>query len=180
MLEGGIKVEGKASFIILIAIVAFLSLALALFGGYVFFFQSHHEGDASGGEGSKVYVPKDEEISTISLFSEKQIFNLKATDAEPGRKIPPMLQINGVELDYFIEVAGIKNPTEKITKYKSKISELVSEYFQSVSYLDVKSVEGREKIKKDLLKKINDLLKENEKSKNDIIYNIIFQNWVYT
>lgn len=171
--------EGKASFIILIAIVAFLSLSLALLGGYVFFIQGHNTSNTDTKDGHETTKesskPKDEELSTEALFEEKKVFNLKN---EANAKIPPMLQINGVEIKYFKVVAGIAKPTEKLVLYKPEIREMVSTYFLNIGKEEVTSVEGKENIKKDLIKRMNDMLKENEKSKNDIIYNIIIEEWI--
>jgi flagellar basal body-associated protein FliL len=170
--------EGKASFIILVAIVAFLSLALALLGGYVFFIQGHNSNDEPESvtkvESTK---PKDDELSRLALFDEKKVFSLKN---EANSKTMPMLQVDGVEILYFKTVAGIKNPMEKLNLYKSELREMVSLYFQSIKIEEVKSAESRENIKKDLVKRMNDKLKENEKSKNDIIYNITIQDWIYS
>lgn len=165
--------EGKASFVILLAIVAFLSLTLALLTGYVFFMQGHPVTGSSEEHDYAGVLPKDEEIFKDKLFEAKRIFNLKA---EPGSK-PTMLQVSA-ELVYFKEVPGIKSTGTKIATYKSDIVELVSTYFLNVRAEEVKTPEGKEKIKSELIKKANALLKANEKSKNDIIYNIVFDDWL--
>lgn len=164
--------EGKSSFVILIAIVAFLSLTLALLAGYVFFGGGNIITNDPNPK-LTASLPKDEELIKLKLYEEKKVFNLKGEDN--GKMT--MLQISA-ELVYFKEIAGIKNPSLKIGTYKSELAELVSTYFQGVTSSEVKTPEGREKIKVELIKRLNAKLKENEKSKNDLIYNIILEDWL--
>ena len=169
--------EGKAGFIILIAIVAFLSLTLALLTGYVFFTGGHQPQVAATAVQESTAgstKPTDEELVKEKLFEEKKFFNLKP--GENGKA--GLLQLNA-ELVYFKEVPGIKLPSAKITASKTEIKELFSTFFLNVTLSEVSTPEGRDKIKAELVNKINEMLKENEKSKNDIIYNIVLEDVFY-
>jgi hypothetical protein len=105
------KLEGKSSFFVLLFIVAFLSLALAILAGYVFFFSG--SGNKTEVVSVQTEVPDDEDLASMILFDGKKIFNLKKeSDAGDASKAVPVIQVN-VELKYFKKVKGIKNIQEK-------------------------------------------------------------------
>ena len=57
--------------------------------------------------------------------------------------------------------------------------EIISKYFLGLSIEDIKKNAAIDNAKKDLKKKINDFLMENEKVKGEIIYNVNFSEWLY-
>lgn len=167
--------EGKKSgFFILIGIVAFLSLALALLAGYVFFVR----GDSSNsgeGENKVITVPKDEELLSEKMFSENTAFNL-ITEGKDNRI--HVILVN-VELQYFAKFEGIKDTTVKIQSNKSKLVELIGTYFQGLTIDDVKKTDSKEKARAELKVKMNELLLQNEVKNGELIYNVIFEYWFY-
>jgi flagellar basal body-associated protein FliL len=166
--------EGKGSFFILLFIVAFLSLTLAALAGYVFFVAGTPKTTAEVSQKETTKRPPDEDLVTEKVFDSKAIFNLKSVD---NNKIA-FIQINA-EISYYKKINGIKDTTVKITTYKSEIRELIATYFQSLTLEEVKQNPTKKKAKEDLKKQINELLMASEKQKNNIVYDIIFEDWLY-
>lgn len=167
---------GKSSFFILIAIVAFLSLTLAMLAGYVFFVQGGEKVQAV--EEPKDYsgiVPKEEDLVREKLLPEKTFFNLKSDDPDET----PVIVVN-LEITYFKKTSGIKDTTIKIASNKSKLIEIVGTYFQSLYIKDVMDgVKAKEKARNNITLLMNDYLKSNENDKSDIIYTVTFEQWFY-
>jgi len=165
--------EGKRSgFFILIGIVAFLSLALALLAGYVFFVQGNH---LDGGQKKQIVVPKDEELLSEKMFEENTAFNLKTE----GKDNEIHVILVNVELKYFAKFQGIKDTTVKIQSNKSKLIELVGTYFQGLTIDDVKKADSKEKARAELKKRMNELLLQNEEKDGELVYSVVFEYWFY-
>jgi flagellar basal body-associated protein FliL len=169
--------EGKSSFFVLLFIVAFLSLALAILAGYVFFFSGN--GNKTEVVTVRTEVPSEDDLGSMLLFEGKKIFNLKTSSVQgEATKSIPVVQVS-VELKYFKKVKGIKNVPEKITPHLSEINELVGNYFLNITLEEVSQGTAKEKAKKELTKQINDILKAAGNGKNDIIYTVIFGEWFF-
>lgn len=167
--------EGKKSgFFILIGIVAFLSLALVLLAGYVFFVPKGADGKGLDKE-KIVTVPKDNELALVSMFDKNTAFNLKSSEKDNTVHI---LLVN-VHLQYYKELKGIEDTAAKIETNKKKLSELVGTYFQQLSFEDVKKGEAKEKAREDLKEMMNDYLLQNEVVNGELVYSIIFDYWFY-
>ncbi|HOM02064.1 MAG TPA: flagellar basal body-associated FliL family protein [Acetivibrio sp.] len=165
--------ERKSSFFVLIGIVAFLSLALALLAGYIFFVQGGQDG-AQKSPDKAVVTPKDKDLMKIKLFDEKTPFNLKSTDP---KKIS-VIVVN-VEVSYFAKVKKISDTTAKIEANKSKLQEIVGTYFQSLTLEDVMKSDAKERAREELTKMMNDQLLANENTNSDIVYTVVFDQWFY-
>lgn len=178
--------EGKGiSFIILLVIVALLSLTLAGLAFYVFITAGSTSKSAtetaSNKESVKV-VPKDDELGVMELFKEKRYFNLKQTDD----KKMSVISISGAELQYFVKgepVKGLKaaDIKKKVEAKKKEIIELMGTYFQNITVEEIKLPDAKEKAKKELTNRINELLNhgEKEKDKKEYAYTVIFEEWFY-
>lgn len=168
--------EGKKSgFFILIGIVAFLSLALVLLAGYVFFIGGNVGIGQAAEPKKEITVPKDSELALEQMFTSNTAFNLQTTKND--RDIHVIL-VN-LQIQYFIKFDGIKDTTLKIQSNKSKLSEIVGTYFQNLSIDDVKNSDAKEKARAELKKMMNDYLMQNEKKDGDLVYSIIFDYWFY-
>jgi len=165
--------ERKSSFFVLIGIVAFLSLALALLAGYIFFVQGG-QGEGHNSASKVVVTPKDKDLMKIKLFDEKTPFNLKNTDS---KKIS-VIVVN-VEVSYYAKVKKISDTTAKIESNKGKLQEIVGTYFQSLTLEEVMSSDAKEKARENLTKMMNEQLLANEKTDSDLIYTIVFDQWFY-
>lgn len=169
--------EGKSSgFFVLIGIVAFLSLALVLLAGYVFFVSGNSAGTGEAAEPKKeITIPKDSELTLEQMFSSNTAFNLKSK--ENDKEIHVIL-VN-LQVQYFIKFEGIKETTLKIQSNKSKLSEIVGTYFQGLTIDDVKKADSKEKARAELKKMMNEHLLQNETKDGELVYSIIFDYWFY-
>lgn len=168
--------EGKKSgFFILIGIVAFLSLALVLLAGYVFFIGGNVGIGQAKETKKEVTVPKDSELALEQMFESNTAFNLQTTKEDKDIHV---ILVN-LQVQYFIKFDGIKDTTLKIQSNKSKLSEIVGTYFQNLSIDDVKNPDAKEKARIELKKMMNDYLMQNEKKDGDLVYSIIFDYWFY-
>lgn len=167
--------EGKkGGFFILIGIVAFLSLALVLLAGYVFFVRGSDDGQKAEKE-KIVTVPKDDELALFPMFEKNTAFNLKSGGKDNAIHV---LLVN-VQVQYYKELKGIESTSGKIESNKSKLSELVGTYFQQLSIDDVKKADAKENAREDLKKMMNEYLLQNEAINGELVYNIIFDYWFY-
>lgn len=166
--------EGRGSFFILLVIVAFLTLALAVLAGYIFFVAGTPETKIEYVSTDGPIRPNDEEIAMLKLYEEKEYFNLKNDDPN---KIA-VIRVN-LELVYYKKAGSIKDVAAKLTTYNGEIKEIVGTYFQNLTLDEVKRPETKETAKKDLTKKINELLVATEKDKKDVLYTINFEDWFY-
>ena len=168
--------EGRGSFFILIVIVAILTLTLAVLAGYLFIFANNpHETvkDAGMQNETEKKRPAESELAQKKLYNEKKYFNLKSENGKLS-----IIQVN-VELWYFKKVKGIKSTDEKIALNESKIKQIIGTYFQNMTLEEVRMPETKERSNKELTKMINEYLVSNEKSKEDIIYEVVFEEWFY-
>lgn len=166
--------EGKGSFFILLIIVAFLTLALAVLAGYLFFVAGSPKTTTVEVQKETTKRPVDEDLEMKKLFEGKKYFNLKNSD---DKKIA-VIQVN-VELVFYKKIKGIKDVKKKIDAYDGEIKEVVGTYFQNMTLDDAKKPEMKEQAKKELAKKLNELLTASEKEKKDIIYTVNFEDWFY-
>lgn len=164
--------EGKGSFFILLFIVAFLSLTLAVLAGYVFFVGGSPKTGVEATKQEATKMPAETELGRKKIF-EKQLFNLKKSDSKEVAVIKVSAEI------VFLKGKDIKKTEAKIETYESEIKEILGTYFLNKTVDEVKQPEAKEKAKKELLKKINEIMTASEKEKNDIVYSIIFDEWFY-
>ncbi len=119
--------------------------------------------------------PSYDDLQSIMLFEEERMYSLKKTpevDVE-------LVQIPQIEMLCFKDVPGIKDPVEKINSYSNQLREFISVHFQGVHPDDVINPEGRERIKLELLKGMNEVLKINLDTDSDLIYNLVIEGWMY-
>ena len=135
--KGGIELENKSGFFILISIVAFLSITIALLTGYILL-QDSNPVSAKDPQNQNVRIPLEKELLKEKLFEEKTAFNLKSEEAE---KVSVIVE---VELSYYKKVKGIKTPQIKLKQIKVN-QEIVGTYFQRLTIDDVADVEFKEK-----------------------------------
>ena len=170
--------ESKGTFFILIIVVAILTLTLAALAGYLFLVQGAPQTkvDEKTSVDTKV-VPKEEDLSELHLYEGKRYFNLKNDDP----KRIAIIQVN-VSLKCYSEFKeGKKTVTaeEKISSYSLEIQELIVRFFLLTTIEDVKHPDVFDKAKEDLKKQINELLNEGQKEPKDIVYKVIFSEWLF-
>jgi flagellar basal body-associated protein FliL len=172
--------ESKGTFFILIIVVAVLALTLAALAGYLFLVQgtSNSSGTAAASEATVKEVPKEEDLVTIALYEDKSYFNLKNDDP---KKIA-MMQVS-VSLKCYKTLKEKENKKviveEKVAAYSDEIKELISRFFLSETLEDVQSPEVMNSAKEELRKQINELLNEGSKHPEDVVYRVIFSQWLF-
>lgn len=170
--------ESKGTFFILIIVVAVLALTLAALAGYLFIVQgaSKVEGEAVVATEVVKSIPKKADRTTIPLYEGKRIFNLKNDNPD---KIA-MMQVS-VSLDCYKVLKEDKKVIveEEVRAYSEEIQELVVRFFLTKTIEDVKNVDVMDKAKQDLTKQINALLNEGVKHPEDIVYKVIFSEWLF-
>lgn len=167
--------ESKGTYFILIIVVAVLALTLAALAGYLFIVQGAPN---NKGEAAVVVkdVPKEDEFIKIPLYEGKRIFNLKNDDPN---KIA-MMQVN-VTLKCFKTLREDKKVIveEKVHGYSEEIQEIVVRFFLTRTIDDVKDLAIMDKAKEELTKQINELLNEGVKYPEEIVYKVIFSEWLF-
>lgn len=122
--KGGIELENKSGFFILISIVAFLSITIALLTGYILL-QDSNPVSAKDPQNQNVRIPLEKELLKEKLFEEKTAFNLKSEEAEKVSVI-----VVSVELSYYKKVKGIKTPQIKLKQIKVNFKKLWEHIFK--------------------------------------------------
>lgn len=168
----------KSGFMILLIIVVVLTIVVAALAGYILLFSGNNQKSSSENVKTEdtTKVVNESDLSTFELYESKSYFNLKSTESD---KASHVIQVN-VELRYLTKVTGISDVAKKLEANKGEIQELVGSYFLNVTIDEVKSVEEKEKAKRDLKKMINDLLNSTEKEKKgDIVYTVVISDWFF-
>ncbi len=175
--------ESKKTFFIMIVIVAVLALTLAALAGYLLIVQGGSGGAkteaevTAEGEGEKtVNIPKEEELVKIPLFSEAKYFNLKSTN--PDRT--SIIQVN-VTLKCYKTLKRDKKAivTDLVAARSEEIQELVVRFFMTMTADEVEDLAVMDKAKQELTTQINILMNEGEKKPEDIVYRVIFSEWLF-
>jgi flagellar basal body-associated protein FliL len=169
--------ETKSTFFILIIVVAILTLALAALAGYIFLVQGVPPKISTSTSTTIKVAPTEDELTTISLFDGKRYFNLKNVDA---KKIA-IIQVN-VSLKCLSTIKEEKKTIkaeDKITAYSPEIQELVIKFFLNMTEDQIKSPSELDFTKEQLKKEINDLLYGEKKDKHEIVYKVIFSEWLF-
>lgn len=174
-MKGEINLEGKSSYFILLVIVAFLSITLAFLAIGFFFFGNN----GSGGDQEVVVVtdkvPSDEDLAIKTIF-ENRNFNLKKTD----NKQVAVISISA-SMKYYKTTDDLNEEevAAKIEFYSKEINQTIGTYFQGLTLDDVSQLDAKKKASDYLTKEINEILTQNEKKTSPLVYNLIFDYWLY-
>lgn len=170
--------ESKGPFFILIIVVAVLTLTLAALAGYLFLVQGTSANRAETQTKAAVKdVPKEENLVTIPLFSGKRYFNLKNDD--PKKIAIIQVNVSLKCLKEFKEEKKTVKAEEKLTFYSEEIQELVVRFFLNMTVDEIKNTSVMDTAKEELKKQINALLNEGQKEPQDIVYKVIFSEWLF-
>ncbi len=174
--------ESKSTFFILIVIVAVMALSLAALAGYLVIQGGSAGKENSGtvtadGEGEqKVIIPKEEDLVKIPLTSDATYFNLKKTDA----KKTSIIQLRVTLKCHKTLKRDKKAVVEEIVAARSEeIQELVVRFFMNLTADEVQNTTMLDKAKEDLAKQINELMNEGEDKPEDIVYKVVFSEWLF-
>jgi len=172
--------ESRSTFFILIVIVAVLALSLAALAGYLLIVQGSSDGGGNAqqngvGEGSGV-APKEEDLLKIPLYDGAKYFTLKKASPNDSS----IIQVN-VTLKCFKELKKNRKVVveELIDAKKEEIQELVVRFFLKRTIDEIKDVEMLDKAKDELTGQINSLLNEDLNKPEDVVYRVIFSEWLF-
>ncbi|HOL92577.1 MAG TPA: flagellar basal body-associated FliL family protein [Clostridiales bacterium] len=172
--------ESKSTFFILIVIVAVLALSLAALAGYLLIVQGSPgdsgDGRQDGSEEDTVVVPKEEELLKIPLYDGAKYFTLKKEKANDSS----IIQVN-VTLKCYRTLKSNKKVVveELINAKKEEIQELVVRFFMSRTVNEIRDVDMLDSAKLELAGQINSLLSEGLEKPEDVVYRVIFSEWLF-
>jgi flagellar basal body-associated protein FliL len=171
--------ESKSTFFILIVIVAVLALSLAALAGYLVIQGSSgekEEGKAGAEDEQTIEIPKEEELVKIPLTSSATYFNLKKTDP----KKTSIIQLKVTLKCHKTLKRDKKAVVEDIVAARTEeIQELVVKFFMNLTADEVQDSAMLDKAKADLARQINELLNQGEEEPEEIVYNVIFSEWLF-
>ncbi len=171
--------ESKGTSFILIIIVAVLALTLAALAGYLFIVQGSSNSDKNVTEANSANVkdvPKEEDLVKIPLYENARFFNLKSEDPQKTSIIQVMVTLKCHKALKHDKKAVV---TELVTGRSDEIQELVTKFFLTMTIAQVKDPAAMDTAKKDLTEHINTLLNEGNKDPEDIVYTVIFSEWLF-
>jgi flagellar basal body-associated protein FliL len=176
--------ESKSTFFILIVIVAVLALSLAALAGYLLIVQG---GSGSGEKGQQDAVgedngdkakeiPKEEDLVKISLYGGSKYFALKKISPDDSS----IIQVN-VTLKCYKNLKRDKKiiVEDLINSRLEEIQELVVRFFMTRTIDDIRDVEMLDRAKDELAAQINSLLNEGVEKPEDVVYKVIFSEWLF-
>lgn len=171
--------ETKGPFFILIIVVAVLTLTLAALAGYLFLVQGTQGGksETTTTSPAQKVVPKEEDLVTISLYDGKRYFNLKNDD--PKKIAIIQVNVSLKCLGEFKEKKKTVKAEEKIGSYSDEIQELVVRFFLNMTIDEIKNTSVMDTAKEELKKQINELLNEGQEQPQEIVYKVIFSEWLF-
>lgn len=169
--------ESKSIYTILLAIIAVLTLALAVL--IIFLFVTYNpnvkaaEDVRTDGAMAERIVPDDEMIEFKLFGGEEKMFALKGEPEHPD-------SIVLVSLSLKCDAGAKKKKAEEITKlvtelYLSELEEAVGDYFAGITLTEAKEMETRYKARDDLLNTFNEILNANKHPKEKIVYKVTLQ-----
>lgn len=169
--------ESKSIYTILLAIIAVLTLTLAVL--IIFLFVTYNPnvraaGDVqTDGTMTERIVPDDEMIEFKLFNGEEKMFALKS---EPEHLDAIVLVSVTLKCD-----AGPKKKKEtEITAlvndlYLSELEEAVGDYFAAMTLTEAREIETRYKARDDLMNTFNEILNANKHPKEKIVYKVTLQ-----
>lgn len=173
--------ESKSTFFILIIIVAVLTLSLAALAGYLFIVQGASRGKAEVDENGipieeVIEIPSEDELIKIPLYDSARYFNLKKSDTDKTS----IIQVN-VTLKCYKELKRDKKAvvSEMIAARSEEIQELVIRFFMTLTSDDVKDLTVMDSAKENLTKQINELMNEGIDKPEDVVYRVVFSQWLF-
>lgn len=174
--------ESKKISFILIAIIAVLAISLAILAGYLFVIQGSkgngdelEDGQTINGEGI-IEIPSEEDLIKISLYDSPRYFNLRNTNSEKSSIIQANVTLKchkTLKRDKEVVVADM------VTARIEEIQELIVRFFMTLTAEDVKDPDIMDKAKEELSNQINALLNEGIEKPEDVVYRVVFSEWLF-
>lgn len=169
--------EGKSVYTILLAIIAVLTLALAVL--IIFLFISYKPNQQAAGvtpttnPAMSERVVADDEMLEFKLFEGKEkMFALKEETEHPDSIV--MVSVT-IKCDAGPKKKKEQDITTRVNGYISEMEEAVGDYFAAMTLTEAKELETRYKARDDLLNTFNDILNANKKEKEKVVYRVTLQ-----
>ena len=168
----------------LLVIIAILTLIIAVLAAFIILVGINPPQSAVANGSPPVSGPQatviDEKLLTpLKLFSDKQYFNLRTDDNRLS------VVIVDVTIKYINKMDGIKDVAAKISLHEDNLKEIVCNYFQSMTYDEIKNLDTKLQAKEDLKDEMNSFLiatieKDTDRRKVvEIVYEVVFSGWNY-
>lgn len=178
--------EGKGIYTILLAIVAVLTLAVAVL--VIFLFTTFNRGTVTAGNGETLPdtvaterpVPPDELKEYIIYTGEgasgSGLFNLKATPEHPEGYLMVTFSVKydvGPKRKLEEERTALVEAT-----YASELKQAASLYFGNLTYEEANDTATRQKAADTLRDTFNEIVNTGVTEKQVIIYKVVFDKWL--
>jgi len=169
--------EGKSIYTVLLAIIAVLTLALAVL--IIFLFISYNPNRqalsiAQPNTEMAERVVADDEMIEFKLFNgEEKMFALKSEPEHPDSIVMVSVTLKCDAGTKRKKEADIVNRVSVL--YISELEEAVGDYFAAMTLSEAKELETRYKARDDLTDIFNDILNANRQEKEKIVYRVTLQ-----
>ena len=174
--------QGKTLYTILLAIIAVLTLSLAVLIIFVFTtFSSNHSAavDKNQRPADQVVVPAEEqaELTLYGAGTDSKtdgVFNLKSTKDHPNSFLMASVSIkyDGGKKNKFLEE---RKQLFEVT-YLSQLRQATIEFFRGKSYDDLKSTDAMQECRDELKEIYGQIISESADAK--IILRVVFDKWI--
>ena len=169
--------ESKSIYTILLAIIAVLTLTLAVL--IIFLFVTYNPnvraaGDVqTDGTMTERIVPDDEMIEFKLFNGEEKMFALKSEPEHPDAIVLVSVSLKS-------EAGPKKKKAKEITTlntelYLSELEEAVGDYFAAMTLSEARELETRYKARDDLINTFNEILNANKHPMEKIVYKVTLQ-----
>lgn len=170
------QLEGKSIYTILLAIIAVLTLSLAIL--IIFLFISYNPNqqtvvDVGSTNGMNQRVVSDDEMIEFKLFKgEEKMFSLKE---EPKNMDSIVMVSVTIKCDAGEKRRKEADITTRIAQYMSELEEAVGDYFADMTLTEAKLIETRYKARDDLIEIFNKIINANKQEKEKTVYKVTLQ-----
>ncbi len=170
--------------LILIVIIAVLALSLAILTGYLLIVQGNDgngeaelekDGQPINGE-ETIEIPSEKDLVKVSLYDSPRYFNLKSRDSEKSS----IIQANVTLKCYKVLKRDKEIIISDMVKARSEeIQELIVRFFMTLTADEVKDPAIMDNAKVELANQINTLLNEGLEKTEDVVYRVVFSEWLF-
>lgn len=169
--------EGKSIYTILLAIIAVLTLALAVLIIFLFISYKPNQQAANTTPPENAAISErmvaDDEMLEFKLFEGKEkMFALKGETDHPDSIV--MVSVT-IKCDAGPKKKKAEDITTRVNGYISELEEAVGDYFAAMTLTEAKELETRYKARDDLLNAFNEILNANKQEKEKVVYRVTLQ-----
>ena len=170
--------EGKSIYTILLAIIAVLTLSLAVLIIFLFISYGPNQKQAQTNVPTEAAMQErvvaDDEMLEFKLFEGKEkMFSLKSEPANPDAIV--MVSVT-IKCDAGEKRKKEQDVTNRVSVlYLSELEEAVGDYFAAMTLSEAREMETRYKARDDLMNTFNEILNANKQKKEKTVYRVTLQ-----